>query len=109
MRTALGVQAVIAASDAGVAGALQDELRTVFPDLARLLAVLLPQSLRKSSRWIGEMEEIAADFTAVPAGPETFTAAARVFAAVTAAARPGSGPLPTMLHDFVRGLTPAPH
>ena len=84
--SALGVEAVLSAQRAGVADALRRELDTIFPDLARLLARLIPESYTKAHRWVAEMEEISRDFEGVPGGPGSYRAAAELFAAVAASA-----------------------
>ncbi len=105
---ALGAEAVIAASQAGVADALHHELWGIFPELAQVLHRLLPESYGKAYRWVAEMEEIAVDFQGVPGGPASFAAAARLFAAIADAAgdRSAEGNLIGALDRFVEHPVP---
>ncbi len=107
---ALGAEAILAAQQANVAEALQLELRTIFPDLARLLAKLVPESYTKAYRWVAEMQEIGRDFEAVPGGTASYNAAAELFQAVAqaGATRGIQGNLIDSLDLFVTALKAAP-
>ena len=105
---ALGTEAVLAATQAGVADALRKEVETHVPDLARLLQRLTPQSYGKAHRWVAEMEEIGHDFAGVPGGPGSYHAAAELFSAVAAAVgqRGAPGNLVDEMDAFITGLKP---
>jgi putative dehydrogenase len=57
---ALAAAMILAATRAGAAPALRDELAFSQPDLLRALCRSLPGMYDKAYRWVGEMEEIAA-------------------------------------------------
>ncbi|MGJ4916115.1 DUF1932 domain-containing protein [Bradyrhizobium oligotrophicum] len=57
--TGLGAAMVLAATRAGAADALRDELALSLPHVQARLAVALPDMLPKAYRWVAEMREIA--------------------------------------------------
>lgn len=63
---ALGTAMILAATKAGVADALVEELAASQPDKLRLFQRQLPSTYGKAYRWVAEMEEIAS--FAAPAG-----------------------------------------
>jgi 3-hydroxyisobutyrate dehydrogenase-like beta-hydroxyacid dehydrogenase len=82
---AIGIQMMLAASEAGVDGALKRELADSQPQLKALLERSVPRSLPKAYRWVAEMEEIAR-FIGKPAlGGEMFEGVARLYEAIARA------------------------
>lgn len=57
--TAVGAAMVLAATRAGAADALRDELALSQPQILARLAVALPDMIPKAYRWVAEMREIA--------------------------------------------------
>jgi 3-hydroxyisobutyrate dehydrogenase-like beta-hydroxyacid dehydrogenase len=58
--TAVGAAMVLAATRAGAADALRDELALSQPQILAKLAIALPDMVPKAYRWVAEMREIAA-------------------------------------------------
>lgn len=58
--TAVGAAMALAATEAGAADALRDELALSQPQILSKLAVALPDMVPKAYRWVAEMREIAA-------------------------------------------------
>jgi 3-hydroxyisobutyrate dehydrogenase-like beta-hydroxyacid dehydrogenase len=58
--TAVGTAMVLAATHAGAADALRDELALSQPHILSRLGVALPDMVPKAYRWVAEMREIAA-------------------------------------------------
>jgi hypothetical protein len=57
--TAVGAAMVIAATRAGAADALRDELALSLPHVLARLSIALPDMVPKAHRWVAEMREIA--------------------------------------------------
>jgi hypothetical protein len=58
--TAVGAAMVLAATRAGAADALRDELALSQPQILARLSIALPDMVPKAYRWVAEMREIAA-------------------------------------------------
>jgi 3-hydroxyisobutyrate dehydrogenase-like beta-hydroxyacid dehydrogenase len=58
--TAVGAAMVLAATRAGAADALRDELALSQPQILARLSIALPDMIPKAYRWVAEMREIAA-------------------------------------------------
>ncbi len=77
--TALGAAMVLAASRAGAAAALHDELAASQPQLLQRFAKSLPDMFPKAYRWSGEMREIAAFVGDDAAARQAFEAFAELY------------------------------
>lgn len=82
--TALGAAMMLAASRAGTAGDLKQELRSSQPALYGWLTRQMPKMYSKAYRWVAEMEEIAAFVGDDPAARQYFEAAARLYERIAA-------------------------
>jgi L-threonate 2-dehydrogenase len=81
--TALGSAMALGAARAGVAEALIAELAASQPAVLAYLRRGVPDMFGKASRWVAEMEEIAAFLDPMPFAP-AYLAAARHYAAIAA-------------------------
>jgi 3-hydroxyisobutyrate dehydrogenase-like beta-hydroxyacid dehydrogenase len=77
--TALGAAMAIAATRAGAAEALRDELAESQPQILARFAVALPDMLPKAYRWVAEMREIAGFLGPDHPANLIFEGAARLF------------------------------
>ena len=77
--TALWTELLVAARALGLEEALAHELSRGRSDIAQRLMVQIPSMPRRSRRWIGEMEEIAATFEDLGLTPLMLRGAADVF------------------------------
>jgi len=77
--TALGAAIAIAATRAGAAQALRDELAESQPQILARFAVALPDMLPKAYRWVAEMREIAGFLGPDDPANLIFEGAARLF------------------------------
>ena len=75
--TALGAAMMLAATRAGTAEDLKQELLTSQPALFGWLTRAMPRMYSKAYRWVAEMEEIAEFVGEDPAGRQFYEAAAR--------------------------------
>ena len=82
--TALGAAMMLAATRAGTADDLRQELRTSQPALYGWLTRQMPKMYSKAYRWVAEMEEIAQFVGEDPAGSQFFEAAARLYERIAA-------------------------
>ena len=76
---AVGAAMIGAASRAGVASALREELAHSQPRLLAMLATRIPAMYPKAYRWVSEMEQIAKFLGGAETGGEIFTGAARFY------------------------------
>ena len=97
---ALGAAMVLAATRAGVAGALRDELASSQPAVLKRLGGGLPGLLPKAYRWDPEMREIAAFIGTDRPEAAIYQAMADLFAALAADHRV-DGPASATLAKFV--------
>jgi len=77
--TALGAAMMLAATRAGTAEDLKQELRASQPALFGWLTRSMPRMYSKAYRWVAEMEEIAQFVGEDPAGRQFYEAAARLY------------------------------
>ncbi len=77
--TAVGAAMVLAATRAGAADVLRDELGQSQPQILTRLATALPDMIPKSYRWVAEMREIAGFLGADHPANLMFEGAARLF------------------------------
>jgi 3-hydroxyisobutyrate dehydrogenase-like beta-hydroxyacid dehydrogenase len=77
--TALGAAVALAATRAGAATALRDELAESQPQILARFAVALPDMLPKAYRWVAEMREIAGFLGPDDPAHLIFEGAARLF------------------------------
>jgi 3-hydroxyisobutyrate dehydrogenase-like beta-hydroxyacid dehydrogenase len=77
--TALGAAMMLAATRAGTAEALRQELSASQPALLSWLDRQMPQMFSKAYRWVAEMEEIAAFVADDAAARKNFEAAAELY------------------------------
>jgi 3-hydroxyisobutyrate dehydrogenase-like beta-hydroxyacid dehydrogenase len=77
--TALGAAMMLAATRAGTAEDLKQELRTSQPALYGWLTQAMPRMYSKAYRWVAEMEEIAEFVGEDPAGRQFYEAAAALY------------------------------
>ena len=82
--TALGAAMMLAASRAGTAEDLRQELRSSQPALFGFLTKAMPRMYSKAYRWVAEMEEIAEFVGEDPAGRQFYQAAARLYERIAA-------------------------
>jgi L-threonate 2-dehydrogenase len=82
--TALGAAMMLAATRAGTAEDLQQELRASQPALFGWLTRAMPRMYSKAYRWVAEMEEIAEFVGEDPAGRQFYEAAARLYERIAA-------------------------
>jgi len=82
--TALGAAMMLAASRAGTADDLKQELLASQPALAGWLMRQMPKMYSKAYRWVAEMEEIAAFVGEDPAARQFYLAAAQLYARIAA-------------------------
>ena len=85
--TAIAATMVLAATRAGAAAALREELAGSQPQLLQRFAKALPDMFPKAYRWAGEMREIAAFAGQDPAGRRMYEAFAETYDALAADAR----------------------
>jgi len=76
---AIGAAAIAAASRAGVASALREELAHSQPRLLAMLSTRIPAMYPKAYRWVSEMEQIAEFLGSAETGGEIYTGAARLY------------------------------
>jgi 3-hydroxyisobutyrate dehydrogenase-like beta-hydroxyacid dehydrogenase len=89
--TAVGTAMVLAATRAGAADALRDELAQSQPHILARLAIALPDMVPKAYRWVAEMREIAGFLGPDHPANLMFEGAARLFDHIAAdAAASGS-------------------
>jgi 3-hydroxyisobutyrate dehydrogenase-like beta-hydroxyacid dehydrogenase len=77
--TAVGTAMVLAATRAGAADALRDELAQSQPHILARLAIALPDMVPKAYRWVAEMREIAGFLGPDHPASLMFEGAARLF------------------------------
>jgi len=82
--TALGAAMMLAATRAGTAEDLKQELRTSQPALFGWLTRQMPRMYSKAYRWVAEMEEISEFVGGDPAGRQFYEAAARLYERIAA-------------------------
>ena len=82
--TALGAAMMLAATRAGTADDLKQELLASQPALAGWLTRQMPRMYSKAYRWVAEMEEIAEFVGEDPAARQFFEAAARLYERIAA-------------------------
>ncbi len=82
--TALGAAKMLAATRAGTADDLKQELLASQPALAGWLTRQMPRMYSKAYRWVAEMEEIAEFVGEDPAARQFFEAAARLYERIAA-------------------------
>jgi len=87
--TALGAAMAIAATRAGAAEAMRDELAESQPQILARLAVALPDMLPKAYRWVAEMREIAGFLGPDDPANLIFEGAARLFEHIAAEQKNG--------------------
>ena len=87
---AIGWQALTAAKAYGVDGALAETMAAHQGPVGEAMWRTMPNTVGKAYRFVGEMEEIAATFSAVGLAPEVFEGAARTYEQVTAGWRDGA-------------------
>jgi L-threonate 2-dehydrogenase len=97
---AVGIQMMLAATEAGVDEALRRELADSQPALKALLEKSVPRSLPKAYRWVAEMEEIARFIGKPEQGGAMFEGVARLYDTV-ARAQAAQGPEIKALKKFV--------
>lgn len=105
--TALALESVVASKIAGVDAALVGALKESAPQLADLLKHLLPEAWPKAPRWVGEMKEIARQYSAVPGGKSTYSAFADLFEAASNGGRIHSEQTDSLAQQFVSALSDA--
>lgn len=98
--TALGTAMMLAATRAGVAEALAQELAESQPGLLKIFTRSVPGMFPKAYRWIAEMEEIAA-FSGDPATAELYRGVAGLYRRITADVAGGNADT-AALRDFLR-------
>jgi 3-hydroxyisobutyrate dehydrogenase-like beta-hydroxyacid dehydrogenase len=76
---ALGTELLVAAHMMGLGDALRDEQRDSIPSVLSWLEGMMPTMPPKAYRWVGEMEEIAATFTALGLTPRMLEGAADMY------------------------------
>jgi 3-hydroxyisobutyrate dehydrogenase-like beta-hydroxyacid dehydrogenase len=76
---AIGAAMIGAASRAGVASALREELAHSQPRLLAMLSTRIPAMYPKAYRWVSEMEQIAEFLGSAETGGEIYTGAARLY------------------------------
>lgn len=76
---AIGAAVILAATRAGAAGALREEMSESLPELLNTLSRRIPDMLPKAYRWVAEMEEISAFTRDDPAATNIFAAFAQLF------------------------------
>ena len=76
---AIGAAMIGAASRAGVASALREELSHSQPRLLAMLSTRIPAMYPKAYRWVSEMEQIAEFLGSAETGGEIYTGAARFY------------------------------
>ena len=89
--TALAAAMVLAATRAGSAQALREELAASQPQLLKRFAATLPDMVPKAYRFAAEMREIAAFVQDDPAAARIFAAAGDFYQRIGADAREGRG------------------
>lgn len=77
--TALWTELLLAARALGLGDALAEELAQSRANVAQQLMVSIPSVPRRSRRWVGEMEEIAATFREVGLTPRILEGAADIY------------------------------
>ena len=82
--TALGAAMMLAATRAGTAEDLKQELRASQPALYGWLSRAMPRMYSKAYRWVAEMEEIAQFVGEDPAGRQFYAAAAQLYQRIAA-------------------------
>jgi len=82
---------VLAASRAGAAQALREELAASQPQLLKRFTTALPDMYPKAYRWAAEMREIAAFVQDDPAAARIYAAAGDLYERIGADAREGRG------------------
>jgi len=82
--TALGAAMMLAATRAGTAEDLKQELRTSQPALFSWLTRSMPRMYSKAYRWVAEMEEISEFVGEDPAGRQFYQAAALLYERIAA-------------------------
>ncbi|MGA3400666.1 MAG: DUF1932 domain-containing protein [Acetobacteraceae bacterium] len=82
--TALGAAMMLAATRAGTADDLKQELLTSQPALVGWLTRQMPRMYSKAYRWVAEMEEIAEFVGEDPAARQFYQAAARLYERIAA-------------------------
>ena len=82
--TALGAAMMLAATRAGTAEDLKQELLASQPALVGWLTRAMPRMYSKAYRWVAEMEEIAEFVGEDPAGRQFYEAAARLYERIAA-------------------------
>lgn len=107
--TALGVAMILSASQAGVSGALRQELAESQPHFLTFLQRSVPGMFPKAYRWVAEMEEIAAFADRVSGGEEMYRGAADLYRHIADAVADASGAPPDLaaLRDFSAAPAPA--
>jgi len=95
--TALGAAMAIAATRAGAAQALCDELAESQPQILARLAVALPDMLPKAYRWVAEMREIAGFLGPDDPAHLIFEGAARLFEHIAERQAEGGGDIDRVL------------
>jgi L-threonate 2-dehydrogenase len=82
--TALGAAMLLAATRAGTADALLQEMAVSQPALLKWLTTQMPRMYSKAHRWVAEMEEIAAFVGDDRLGAPFYTAAAALYETIAA-------------------------
>jgi putative dehydrogenase len=82
--TALGATMMLAATRAGTADALIEEMKVSQPALLKWLTSQMPKMHSKAYRWVAEMEEIAAFVGQDQPGDGLYQSAARLYQAIAA-------------------------
>ncbi len=82
--TALGTAMILAATRAGTADDLKQELLASQPALVSWLTRSMPRMYSKAYRWVAEMEEISGFVGEDPAAAQFFQAAARLYERIAA-------------------------
>jgi putative dehydrogenase len=77
--TALGATMMLAATRAGTADALIEEMRVSQPALLKWLTSQMPKMPSKAYRWVAEMEEIAKFVGQAQIGDDLYQSAARLY------------------------------
>jgi hypothetical protein len=77
--TAVATAMILAATRAGAAPALRQEMSESLPELLNTLSHRVPDMLPKAYRWVAEMQEIAGFSAADPAAASIFTAFAQLY------------------------------
>ena len=100
--TAIAAAMILAATRAGVAPALREELAASQPQLLQRFAKALPDMVPKAYRWVAEMREIAAFVGEDPAAARAYEAFADIYQRI-AADHEGAGAEIARIERFLAG------